>query len=240
MGVKKGWLSFMDRRVKERLVGATILVVLIVLIVPELLSGPKQPQTPPTGSSPSSDAVRNVTVDLATSRATADTDASPAAAEGAFADGRAGPGGTSAGGAGVGGAGAVGAGAGGAATPVAPPPTVTTLQAQPSTAVENVGSSPKSLRQSGTNSAVVASGASPDGLHHHWAVQLGSFASRINAQKLVSQLKGQGFTAYIMPGGAGAGSLYRVRMGPLADRASAERLISRLSKVGHSASVVSP
>ena len=30
----------MDRRVKERLVGATILVVLIVLIVPELLSGP--------------------------------------------------------------------------------------------------------------------------------------------------------------------------------------------------------
>ena len=30
----------MDRRVKERLVGASILVVLIVLIVPELLSGP--------------------------------------------------------------------------------------------------------------------------------------------------------------------------------------------------------
>ena len=33
----------MDRRVKERLIGATILVVLIVLIVPELLSGPKRP-----------------------------------------------------------------------------------------------------------------------------------------------------------------------------------------------------
>ena len=32
--------SSMDRRVKERLVGASILVVLIVLIVPELLSGP--------------------------------------------------------------------------------------------------------------------------------------------------------------------------------------------------------
>ena len=31
----------MDRRVKERLIGATILVALIVLIVPELLSGPK-------------------------------------------------------------------------------------------------------------------------------------------------------------------------------------------------------
>ena len=34
----------MDRRVKERLIGATILVALIVLIVPELLSGPKRPR----------------------------------------------------------------------------------------------------------------------------------------------------------------------------------------------------
>ena len=36
----------MDRRVKERLIGASILVVLIVLIVPELLSGPKPPARP--------------------------------------------------------------------------------------------------------------------------------------------------------------------------------------------------
>ena len=31
----------MDRRVKERLIGASILVALVVLVVPELLSGPK-------------------------------------------------------------------------------------------------------------------------------------------------------------------------------------------------------
>ena len=36
----------MDRRVKERLIGASILVALIVLVVPELLSGPK-PAPPP-------------------------------------------------------------------------------------------------------------------------------------------------------------------------------------------------
>src|SRR5713226_8856754 len=62
----------MDRRVKERLVGATILVVLIVLIVPELLSGPKArvtPVQPPSAAGPV-EAVRNVTVDLATSKAT--------------------------------------------------------------------------------------------------------------------------------------------------------------------------
>lgn len=62
----------MDRRVKERLVGATILMVLIVLIVPELLSGPKAPVTPvpPSSSAGPAEAVRNVTVDLATSKAT--------------------------------------------------------------------------------------------------------------------------------------------------------------------------
>ena len=62
----------MDRRVKERLVGATILVVLIILIVPELLSGPKARVTPvqPPSAAGSVEAVRNVTVDLATSKAT--------------------------------------------------------------------------------------------------------------------------------------------------------------------------
>ncbi len=34
----------MDRRVKERLVGATILMMLVVLIVPELLSGTETSQ----------------------------------------------------------------------------------------------------------------------------------------------------------------------------------------------------
>jgi DedD protein len=37
----------MDRRVKERLIGATILVVLIVLLVPEFLSGPHSAAAPP-------------------------------------------------------------------------------------------------------------------------------------------------------------------------------------------------
>src|SRR5260370_16712083 len=70
--MKEGWSSVMDRRVKERLVGATILVVLIVLIVPELLSGPKArvtPVQPPSAAGPA-EAVRNVTVDLATSKTT--------------------------------------------------------------------------------------------------------------------------------------------------------------------------
>src|SRR5712671_3489548 len=65
-------LTPMDRRVKERLVGASILVVLVVLIVPELLSGPPAPAPARAGAGlPMSapEPVRNVTVDLATSKA---------------------------------------------------------------------------------------------------------------------------------------------------------------------------
>ena len=70
----------MDRRVKERLVGASILVVLIVLIVPELLSGPapRGAAVQPAGATPPAHApepVRNVTVDLATSKAPEHIDA---------------------------------------------------------------------------------------------------------------------------------------------------------------------
>src|SRR5580700_5587874 len=74
----------MDRRVKERLIGATILVALIVLIVPELLSGPKPAPVPPLAAGlPSS--TRNVSVNLATSKTTAEPQAVDAATVGAVA-----------------------------------------------------------------------------------------------------------------------------------------------------------
>src|ERR1700684_2465934 len=68
----------MERRVKERLIGASILVALIVLVVPELLSGPKPAAPPATlpmnlpASAP--EQTRSVTVDLSTSKAPANPD----------------------------------------------------------------------------------------------------------------------------------------------------------------------
>src|SRR5208337_301511 len=58
----------MDRRLKERLVGATILVALIVAIVPVFLSGPKRTSPEPAPATLSAP-TRTVTVDLATSKA---------------------------------------------------------------------------------------------------------------------------------------------------------------------------
>ena len=51
----------METRVKERLIGAVILVALIVALVPEILSGPHQASD--TGSS-AEQSVRTYTVDL--------------------------------------------------------------------------------------------------------------------------------------------------------------------------------
>ena len=79
----------MDRRVKERLIGASILVALVVLVVPELLSGPKPTVAPaPTLPAAAPDPIRNVTVDLTTSKAppaNADAEAASQAASQAAA-----------------------------------------------------------------------------------------------------------------------------------------------------------
>jgi cell division protein FtsN len=68
----------------------------------------------------------------------------------------------------------------------------------------------------------------------------GSFASRANADNLSRQLKAQGFSVYVLPGGSGASVRYRVRVGPLADRGSAERTALKLKSIGHASSLVAP
>jgi cell division septation protein DedD len=73
-----------------------------------------------------------------------------------------------------------------------------------------------------------------------WSVQLGSFASRANADNLVRQLKGQGFAVYVLSGGSGAATRHRVRVGPLPDREAAERTAAKLKTLGHASSLMSP
>jgi DedD protein len=53
----------MERRVKERLIGAIILVALVVLLVPEILSGPHHGATPPAPDP--EPRLRTYTVDVA-------------------------------------------------------------------------------------------------------------------------------------------------------------------------------
>ena len=62
-----------------------------------------------------------------------------------------------------------------------------------------------------------------------WAVQVGSFASRDNADRLVSRLLDNGFSAFIVQIEDGGRLLFRVRVGPERDRRRAEVLAERLA-----------
>jgi DedD protein len=207
----------MDRGVKERLVGASILVALIVLVVPELLSGPKPAAQPPTLPASEPAPNRIVTVDLATSKAPATPSLEPAASQPEAAS------------------------AASAAktedTAAAPPAAVSSSVAPEISSSSSLA--PASLAPA-SPAPVESAAPSPISSRAAWAVQLGSFASRANAENLSRQLKGQGFSVYVLPGGSGASVRYRVRVGPLADRGSAERMAVKLRSIGHVSSLVGP
>jgi DedD protein len=216
----------MERRLKERLIGASILVVLIVLVVPELLSGPKSTAPAPhalqlPAAASSDEAIRNVTVDLTTSKAPATADPETASEPASTAAVPA-PDAAST--------------MPAAAAPVpaapAPPMPAAPVPAVPRpVAVES--SAPPPISKGGAAHGEVSRPAA-------WAVQLGSFANRANADNLVHQLKAQGFAVYVLSGGSGAATRHRVRVGPLTDRDAAERTAAKLKALGHASSLVSP
>jgi DedD protein len=71
-----------------------------------------------------------------------------------------------------------------------------------------------------------------------WAIQVGSFASRANADRLANELKGKGFSAFVSEGTSGGKKLFRVRVGPETDKAAAQSLAGRLRAAGRPGSLV--
>jgi DedD protein len=221
----------MDRRVKERLVGASILAVLIVLIVPALLSGP--PPEPAAGSASPTlpvsapEPIRNVTVDLATSKAPEPLAEAASASTAQLPPVRNGNAPSAGGGAGTDMGSGTGMGTGG--TPVAPS-LVAPSSVAPPAPLETAPAPPTSS----------VSAEKPAIAGHAWTVQLGSFASHENADKLLRQLRAQGFAAFMSPGGSGPSLRYRVRIGPMSDRGAAAQTVTKLKALGHPASIVAP
>ena len=71
-----------------------------------------------------------------------------------------------------------------------------------------------------------------------WAVQLGSFSNRQNAERLAADLRGAGFAAFLSQLGTDGGKLHRVRIGPQKDRDAAESVAAKLTDAGHKGQVV--
>ncbi len=216
----------MDRSLKERIIGATVLVVVVVLVVPVFLDGPSSDgdiiteRVPLPGQS----GVENKTIVLDRDRDTpvpAPTSSAPAAddpaaddeqpievATAAREESRPEPDEEDA--------------------PTPPPDEKASVEKPPR------GSVPATPPQERPEPAVRAA-SSGTGM---WAVQLGSFSNQQNAENLAASLRKQGFAAFLSRLSTDGGALHRVRIGPQKDRESAEAMAERLARAGHKGQVV--
>jgi cell division protein FtsN len=193
-----------------------ILVALMVLLVPELLTGPirSAPRAAAVAPSAEEPPLRSYTINLAD-----DTHSRSAAAS---ASGPQQPTSLSV--------------AQPAAAESTPPPASSAAPRAP----EAAPAAPPPLvpAKSGRASAAAASAAnSVAGDSGAWMVQLGSFASRTNAERLARQVRAGGFRVSVSQGSSGR-RLYRVRVGPAQDREAATQLAVKLRAAGHSGSIV--
>lgn len=216
----------MDRQLKARLIGAAVLVLLVVLLVPELLTGRKSPG--PEASGPKGDrGTRSVTIDLggragSAAQPPAERLATPPAAQ--HAD-----------------AGETRSSSLPAATareaPQAEPVEAPTVRPEP---VPGPDSAPVSTptRNASTEQAEPEGEATAPPVRGDWAVQVGAFSATASARKLVQELEAAGYRAYVSPVKRSGKELHRVRVGPEPDRAAAVRLAGKLEARGLPASVV--
>ena len=213
----------MEEPLKARLIGASILVLLAVALVPELLSGPKN------------SAAGGQTVGGAKNTRTVTIDLGGAVADGAKLEPR---------------PDTAAAPAPAPSLPTldspAPAParateteaqTASTRQDQP-VAVEEAPPPPARAPEArpAAIEPAVQSAAPPKGA---FSVQVGAFGSEATARKLVADLKADGMPAYIAPLSKSGKTLHRVRAGPVPDRAAADKLAARLKARGLPVSVVS-
>lgn len=198
---------------KERLTGAAILVVLIVLLVPELLRGPVRPVAHPVAAADEAAPLRSYTINLgdenhahgaATPAASGPQQPAPIVAD----------------------------------TQSSPPPPqpAPVVGAEPATPKPEAAASPVEHAPS-AQPAPVPAAADAGAATGAFLVQLGSFASRDNAERLAKQVKSQGFAVSVSRGTTGR-HLYKVLVGPARDRAAAVQLEAKLHAAGHTGSIV--
>jgi DedD protein len=203
----------MDSRAKQRLTGAVILVALFVLLVPELLTGPGKDAAPPGATDEAGMRRYDIQLDAPTGSAQSVPALQPAPEV--------------------------------ALPPVAEKPAAETpkpaaVRAQPGEAaqVETPATNPVPAAPAPTPVAKPAPVTPENVPKGAFAVQLGSFGDKGNADRLVREMAAKGFNAFVAPIKSDNRMLYRVRVGPARDRASAEALAAQLKRMGQTGSIV--
>jgi DedD protein len=231
----------MDRQLAERMVGAAVLLVALVVIVPAVLDGRGDLAADGPGPADAPIDLRTHTIQLdgdarrppvpraadplvpASSPLVVEPEAGPEAS--ATADS----------------ARAAGTDAGNPGVPDPPPPPDAVEPApaaspRPAGApgpasrpFDPVAAAPASVPPSPAAGAAAAAG--------EWLVQLGSFARRDNADRLAGAVRDRGFAADVSETRGGSGRLFRVRVGPATTREAADARARELAAAGYRGSV---
>jgi DedD protein len=204
----------MDESLKARLIGAAVLVAVAVLVIPELLTGRKTAEPQPLDPG-AARGTRTFTIELNGGSTAGDQQLppvaeAPASAPVAVAD-----------------------------RPAAEPPVAPQDQPAPEPVAPPtppaVAQAPAATPVSPPVGTAPAPAAAKRG---GWAVQVGAFGSVAAAQRLVRDLEGAGYRAFISPVTRAGKTLHRVRVGPEAGRDDANRLAERLKGRGLPTAVV--
>ncbi len=191
--------QMMDRALKERIIGAIVLVVFAVLVVPVFLDGPSdhadEVSEAITLPGQNGQAAKNQTIVLPRNR----TEPVPVAD-----------------------------------SPGTPQPDGNRAQAATTESLPGSASPPPATRDNPAD----ATSREPQSSTGMWAVQLGSFSNKQNAEKLAADLRGNGYAAFISRSSTNTGSWHRVRIGPQKDRENAETVARKLAAEGHKGQVV--
>jgi DedD protein len=209
----------MEVRVRERLIGALVLVAIVVLVVPAILKG-----RGPAPAEPPAPLARRVEMPLG--------DGKPVPEEQAFVPEPELPGAV-----------VPEPDPAPSTAPAGPPPeapaTAAPRSADPPAAkpatretAKQAATKPPTTKPAAARQAAAKPPPPAAGPATAWAVQLGAFSSREKADKLVAELRKRRFAAFILEYRASGQVLYRVRVGPEQDRARAEEIASRLAKDG--------
>jgi DedD protein len=215
-------MTGMENRLKERLTGAAILVALIVMLVPEMFRGQGGGGATSTGTSSSGDGppVRSYTIDLSNNpksngplQSTTEQPAPTAAEAAPIPQPTPQPVPQPA----------------SQPTPAPPakpsPPPPQTAPPAPAVRMTRAATAPATAQPKAATSAA-------------WSVQLGIFAKRENAEKLMSEAKGKGFNVAVSS--ADVKGLFHVHSAGLPDRAAAQSLVQRLKADGFQAAIIAP
>ena len=191
----------MERALKERIIGAVVLVVFVVLVVPVFLDGPPEQDAVVTERVllPGQDGQKTQTVVLERDR----TEPVPVANS--------------------------------TQPEAAPAADQEEPEQEPARRPETSRPAPEPAEKPVVDTSKDEPAASSTGM---WAVQLGSFSNKDNAERLAADLRKQGYAAFLSQLDTASGTLHRVRIGPLKDRDSAEQMAARLQKAGHSGQAV--